>query len=228
MSEKDRDFGNEEGNEPEIWDEHRWEEFFRESDKRTDKYILLIEQYMDHPDRDRIIAEQMGWTHRLNESNDEDKDWLADFDMDEYEEGEEWKRLTGYEPTDFDQFDDLPIYQKAHDFAVDAKKMLNKNFADRDDESIQAFSRYVTIPPAKIAGGFGFGFDRESIGGNIANCKRGLYAANKVLDALYDIGEKELFDRELYLEYYSRAKEIRDELGIYIVELRERFKRGFK
>ncbi|WP_069130127.1 hypothetical protein [Rhodohalobacter halophilus] len=181
---------------------------------------------MDHPDRDRIIAEQMGWTHLLEDNDGENEEWLDEFDMDEVEEGDAWKRLTGYEPTDFDQFEDLPLYQKAHDFAVDAKKMLNKSFADRDDESIQTFSRYVTIPPAKIAGGFGFGFDRDSIGGNIANCKRGLNAANKVLDALYKIGEKELFDRELYLEYYGRAKEIRDELGIYIVELRERFSRG--
>ncbi len=226
MSEHDPYYGDEEGNEPEIWDEHRWEEFFRESDKRTDQYIELLNQYMDHPDRDRIITEQMGWTHLLDDDEDENKGWLDEFDTEEYEEGEAWKRLTGYEPTDFDRFEDLPLYQKAHDFAVDSKKMINKHFADRNDESVQTFSRFVTIPPAKIAGGFEFGFEIESIGGNIANCKRGLNAANKVLDALYEIGEKELLDRELYLEYYSRAKEVRDELAIYIVEQRERFRRG--
>ncbi|MGM0744133.1 MAG: hypothetical protein ACQETF_02440, partial [Bacteroidota bacterium] len=88
MSEEGRDFGDEEENEPEIWDEHQWEEFFRESDKRTDKYILLLEQYMDHPDRDRIIAEQMGWTHLLDDEDDESENWADEFIIEEYEEGE--------------------------------------------------------------------------------------------------------------------------------------------
>ena len=211
-------------NEPEIWDEYRWEEFFRESDKRTEKYSQLLDKYMDHPDRDRIIAEEMGWTHLLDEN--ESKDWIDEFDFDEYEEGEEWKRLTGYEPTAFDDFENLPVYRKAFDFAIDSMKMADEHLADSDDESVSTFCRTITIPSAKIAGGFGFGFEMDGVGGNIANCKRGLNAANQMLNALYEIGEKELLDRELYLEFYGRAKEVRDELGIYIVELRERFRRG--
>jgi len=225
MSEYEHHFRDGEEHDPEIWDEHRWEEFFRESDKQTNKYIRLFEKYMDHPDCNRIIAEEMGWTQISDENND-GKEWLDEFNLEEYKEGEEWKRLTGYEPADFDQFEDLPLYQIAHEFAIDAKKMINNRFANRNDESVQTFSRFVTIPSAKIAGGFSFGFDQDSIGGNIANCKRGLNAANKMLDALYDISEKELLDRDTYLEFYSRAKEVRDELAIYIVELRERFRRG--
>jgi len=225
MSEYEHHFRDREEHNPEIWDEHRWEEFFRESDKQTNKYIRLFEKYMDHPDCNRIIAEEMGWTQMSDENND-GKEWLDEFNLEEYKEGEEWKRLTGYEPADFDQFEDLPLYQIAHEFAIDAKKMINNLFANRNDESVQTFSRFVTIPSAKIAGGFSFGFDQDSIGGNIANCKRGLNAANKMLDALYDISEKELLDRDTYLEFYSRAKEVRDELAIYIVELRERFRRG--
>lgn len=220
-------FGGE--NEPEIWDEHRWEEFFREADKQTDLYIQLLEKYMDHPDRDKIVAEEMGWTHLLDETGNEYGHWLDEIDIidiDEVEEGEEWKRLTGYEPTDFDQFEDLPLYQKAFEFSIDSMNMADEHLADLDDESVRSFCRSITIPSAKIAGGFSFGFEMDSIGGNIANCKRGLNAANKMLNALYEIGEKELLDRELYLEYYGRAKEVRDELGIYIVEMRERFRRG--
>lgn len=226
MSEKNRFFGDEDENDPEIWDEDRWEEFLREADKRTDKYSQLLDEYMDHPDRDRIIFEEMGWSRLLDETDDEHKKWLDNFDIDEYEEGEEWKQLTGYEPTDFECVENLPLYQKAFDFTIDAMKMVNSRFADRNDNSIKIFARNVTIPPAKIAGGFGLGFEMESLGGNIANCKRGLNAANQILDALYEIGEKKLLDREIYLEYYARAKEVRDELAIYIVELRERFRRG--
>jgi len=226
MSEYNQPLGNEEENEPEIWDEHRWEEFFREADKRTDKYSQLLDKYMDHPERDRIIAEEMGWTHLLDEIDDDHEEWKDEIIIDEYEEGEEWKRATGYEPTDFDSFKNLPLYQRAFEFTIDAMNMVDEHLADEDDESVHAFCRSVTIPAAKIAGGFGFGFEMDSLGGNIANCKRGLNAANQMLNALYEIGDKELLDRDIYLEFYARAKEIRDELAIYIVELRERFRRG--
>ncbi|TVR13663.1 MAG: hypothetical protein EA391_13840 [Balneolaceae bacterium] len=213
-------------NEPEIWDEYRWEQFFRESDKRTDKYSQLLDEYMDHPDRDRIIAEEMGWTRLLDELEVESKDWIGEFDFNGYEEGEEWKRHTGHEPAEFDSFENFPLYQKAFSFAIDSIKMADEHLVDLDDESVRAFCRSIIVPSAKIAGGFSFGLEMESIGGNIANCKRGLIAANQMLNALYEIGEKEILDRELYLEFYGRAKEVRDELGIYIVELRERFRRG--
>lgn len=226
MSENNQPFGNEEENEPEIWNEHRWEEFFRESDKRTEKYSQLLDKYMDHPDRDKIIAEEMGWTHLIDDIDDDLETWMDEFIIDEYEEGEEWKRLTGYEPTDFDNFKNLPLYQKAFEFTVDSMNMVDEHLADVNDKSLNAFARTVTVPAAKIAGGFGFGFEMDSLGGNIANCKRGLNAANRMLDALYEIGDKELLDRDIYLEYYARAKEVRDELAIYIVELRERFRRG--
>ena len=117
---------------------------------------------MGNPDRDRIITEQMGWTQLLNDDNHENKDWLDEYTFEEYEEGKTWKRLTGYEPTDFDQFEELPLYQKAHDFAVDAKKMVNSRFRDRQYESIKPFAQNVTIPAAKVAGGFAFVFERES------------------------------------------------------------------
>ena len=38
----------------EIMDEFKWEEFFKENDKRVDKYIELFETYLDHPDRDEL------------------------------------------------------------------------------------------------------------------------------------------------------------------------------
>lgn len=44
------------------WDEFDYEKFMRECDARTDKYAELMDKYMDHPDRDRLIAKEMGWT----------------------------------------------------------------------------------------------------------------------------------------------------------------------
>ncbi len=44
------------------WDEFRCEQLLRESDMVGEKYRRLLEQYQDHPDSERIIAREMGWT----------------------------------------------------------------------------------------------------------------------------------------------------------------------
>jgi len=221
---------SEENEEPEIWDEHRWEEFMREADKRTDKFSSLFEEYIDHPDRERIIAREMGWDHMLDrmEQEDDASDELEEeFFVDEFDEGEEWKYATGYDvPTQFDDVENFPLYQKAYQFTLHSIRLVEEKLKEVNDEAVNAFASSVIIPPAKIAGAFGFGFELESLGGNIANNKRGLSAANRVLSALQDLRDKEILDQETFQEYYTLGKEVRDELAIYIVELRERFQRG--
>ncbi|MDZ7721030.1 MAG: hypothetical protein U5K72_19575 [Balneolaceae bacterium] len=152
--------------------------------------------------------------------------WDEFLDVNFVEEGEEWKQVTGYEPTEFDSVENLPVYQLAYQFTIDSINLIESRFENKNDESINAFAQSVIIPAAKIAGGFGMGFELEFIGGNIANCKRGLNAANRVLTALQEMRDKKILDQKTFQNFYSRGKEVRDELGIYIVELRERFRRG--
>lgn len=208
--------------EPEIWDEHRWEAFMQEADKRTEKYAGLLQKYLDHPDR--IVAIEMGWDHRLEETGGDD--WMDDFFSDEFEEGEEWKQRTGYEPTEIDTVEHFSIFQKASQLTLDSIHLVQSQFQDKEDEAINAFTESVLMPPSKIAGGFAMGFDMDSLGGNIANNKRGLTAANKTMTALQELRDKRLLDQNTFRQFYNRAKEVRDELAIYIVELRERFRSG--
>lgn len=42
-------------------DEFGYEKFMRESDARTDKYMEIREKYEGHPDREKIVAREMGW-----------------------------------------------------------------------------------------------------------------------------------------------------------------------
>jgi len=42
-------------------DEFGYEKFMRESDARTDKYMELLDKYEGHPDREKIVAREMGW-----------------------------------------------------------------------------------------------------------------------------------------------------------------------
>src|SRR5437764_2797460 len=49
------------GDEGREWDEFDYEQLLRESDARTNKYGELLDKYKDHPDRDRLVAREMGW-----------------------------------------------------------------------------------------------------------------------------------------------------------------------
>ncbi len=49
-----------------TWDEYDWERFLQQQDHKTEKYMELLEKYLDHPQRDQIIAREMGWTQLLN------------------------------------------------------------------------------------------------------------------------------------------------------------------
>src|SRR5713101_1611685 len=62
--------------EPErAWDEYDWERFLQQQDQKTEKYMELLEKYIDDPQRDEIIAREMGWTQILG-----DGDWSAEVD----------------------------------------------------------------------------------------------------------------------------------------------------
>src|ERR1700681_3856125 len=49
-----------------AWDEHDWERFLQQQDHKTEKYMELLEKYLDDPQRDQIIAREMGWSQLLD------------------------------------------------------------------------------------------------------------------------------------------------------------------
>src|SRR5207237_9547127 len=53
-------------------DEFGYEKLMRESDARTDKYIELLKKYEGHPDKEQIVAHEMGWTW-LEEARETDE-----------------------------------------------------------------------------------------------------------------------------------------------------------
>ncbi len=67
----------ESGGEERVWDEYDWERFLQQQDRKTEKYMELLERYLDDPNRDQIIAKEMGWHHLLDETG---KDWSANLD----------------------------------------------------------------------------------------------------------------------------------------------------
>ncbi len=69
--------GNPDDQPERVWDEYQWERFLQQQDRKTEHYMDLLEKYMDHPDRDQIIAREMGWNHLLDGA---EEDWIEEAD----------------------------------------------------------------------------------------------------------------------------------------------------
>jgi hypothetical protein len=81
------------------WTEAEWERFIYERDIRTARYGDLLETLRNDPNRDAIIAREMGWDYLLDDEDNQDI------------EGPE-----GDSPDDFDEFVDSESAGEADDF----------------------------------------------------------------------------------------------------------------
>lgn len=81
---------------------------------------------------------------------------------------------------------------------------------------------------AKIAGGHSFGFEQDYIGANIAYSKKALLSANHGLELMQGLKKKNLFTKRQYQELHARLFELRNDVGIYIQELRDQFRLGLE
>ncbi|MEM1041322.1 MAG: hypothetical protein AAGI91_01720 [Bacteroidota bacterium] len=222
-----------------IWDEHRWEDFLRESDRRTDLYMRYWDQYVrrippppeDAPEAAReawerglhaYLARKMGW-----DQHDGDLPlWLEDFDAEPEDDGEAWKAGLGEAYPEAQDVRDLPLYQRAFAFGstvMDWAETVPEG--DKDTVFVDFCSNALQVG-AKVAGGHGMGYDLEALGGNIAVTKRGLHAANRALAALQQLRREPFMEEATYRRLYEQTYEVRNAVGLHVQHLRERFERG--
>jgi hypothetical protein len=217
-------------NDEKPMDEFEWEEFLKKSDAIAAKYATLMEKYMDDPNRDEIIAREMGWN--TGEENDGvERPWLDEMDdaieeMLEDERSEAWKKNAGIE-TEEDAMEKDPLYAMGLSFAVDSIKWCD-GLPDevKDDADMKRAMENLMVPAAKIAGASASEDeeeDKDMLGLRLANYKRGLQAANIALTSLGAVGAKGLISSESLFPIIKRATELRNALAVRIVEVRERF-----
>jgi hypothetical protein len=212
----------------EIWDEFKWEEFMKKQDKRVERYMELFYRYHDDPDRDEIIAREMGW--KGIPGNFYADEHQSSMESEEWQDGEEWKAAVGFESDEHlevQHYKHLPVYRLAHEFALKAFYIAEQlSDSVSKDSAVVDFVSGAMITSARIAGGTGLGSDMEELGGNIAFCKRGLAAANLAITALREMMEKKIIGDSSYRELLEEAAEVRNAIAIHILELREKFRRG--
>lgn len=222
------------------WTEEQWLAEFRRSDVRSAKFGELLETLADHPDRDAIIAREMGWDDDEEESDSlEEPSFEAGDEFDDVEEDDEAASSEPHDPTDLLHDDDdddraeglpllsdVPAYQVAIELAhyvIDLNNRLGDLEFDcvHHDELFSEAMGNVLIPSAKLRGGHSHGYDDE-ICANIVCNRFALEAAEKAQAALVELDPAGVLPAEYRTEVLPRLSELIKLLNERIAEMRKR------
>lgn len=203
-----------------VWDEYDWERFLQQQEQRTERYMELIEKYMDHPDRDAIIAREMGWTHFMGE---ESKEWEDEVDA-EFEAGLAQGSVVESEHTPFG-FEKHPIYRMALAFTSELDEIFDGTPSTvQEHPATITLNSQATLAAAKLAAALNDD-DVDEIGMSIAYLKRALKAIHSGLDAVMQLAEGKLIDPDRFGRLRERLFHIRDGIVVIMGDLRSEFRR---
>jgi len=216
-----------ESDEPDrIWDEYDWERFLQQQDRKTEKYMELLERYIDDPNRDQIIAREMGWNHLLDK---EGRDWektvdsLFDEELIADAEGGEGE---DDEDDSEDGFEVHPLYQASFALTVWIDQLFEEVKDLQNQPAAVKLSTHVAIASAKLAAALSDD-DVDEIGMTIAYLKRALKAIMTAIDGAMQLRKDGTIDADRFGTLNQRLFQIRDGIiqlmGEYRTEWRRRF-----
>jgi hypothetical protein len=197
-----------------AWSEYDWERFLQQQDKRTEKYMDLLERYLDHPQRDQIIAAEMGWTH-LTHSEEE---WLEEAELTESDE----EAVAADEET----FQHNELYQAAFALTVWIDKMFDRNEALQNEPAAVKLATHSALASAKLAAALS-NDDGDEIGMTIAYLKRALKAITTALEGAAQLREQRLITPRQLNAVDERLFQVRDGIVTLMGQYRGEWLRRF-
>jgi hypothetical protein len=210
--------------EPErMWDEYDWERFLQQQDGKTEKYMQLLETYLDDPRRDEIIAREMGWTQLLDE-----KDWSAEVDalLDETA-GEEQESEIDNTVAPSETFQEHDLYRAAFDLTLWIDQLFDQNATLQNEPAAVKLATHAALASAKLAAALS-GDHLDEIGMTIAYLKRALKAITTSMNAAAQLRKAAgLISRSEYLVLQQRLFEVRDGIVSLMGEYRAEWRRRF-
>src|SRR6476659_4169397 len=197
--------------EPErMWDEYDWERFLQQQDGKTEKYMQLLETYLDDPRRDEIIAREMCWTQFLDETATEEEE----SDVDD----------TGVSGETFQEHD---LYRAAFDLTLWIDQLFDQNPALQHEPAAVKLATHAALASAKLAAALS-GDHLDEIGMTIAYLKRALKAITTSMNAAAQLRKAAgLISRSEYLVLQQRLFEVRDGIVSLMGEYRGEWRRRF-
>ncbi|MEO5721160.1 MAG: hypothetical protein ABIR71_06795 [Chthoniobacterales bacterium] len=209
-----------------AWDEYEWERFLQQQDHKTEKYMELLEKYLDHPERDQIIAREMGWTQLLqgDEWTDEVDALLADEASsdgvtDEIDESEKPEGT-------LDGFEDHSLYRAAFALTVRIDHLFDGNPTLQNEPSAVKLATHSALASAKLAAALSDD-DVDEIGMTIAYLKRALKAITVSMEAGRAMLAERLVTSREHSVLEQRLFQVRDGIITLMGEYRGEWLRRF-
>ncbi len=207
-----------------VWDEFKWERFLQEQDEKTEKYMELMEKYVDDPRRDEIIAREMGWPELLDttEQAEEiealaDEDWISDDDT--YSIGDDQL----IEP---DGFEDHALYKAAFGLTIWIDQLFDDHPSLQNNPGAIKLATHSALASAKLAAALSDD-DADEIGMTIAYLKRALKAIMTSMEGAAQLLAQKQISPTQHNALEQRLFQVRDGIislmGTYRGEWRRRF-----
>lgn len=211
-----------ESDEPEkIWDEYDWERFLQQQDRKTEKYMELLERYIDDPNRDQIIAREMGWYHLLDKDGEK---WAEE--VDSHFEEELAADDAGDAESEEEGFEVHPLYQSSFALTVWIDQLFDGFSGLQNQPSAVRLSTQAAVASAKLAAALSDD-DIDEIGMTIAYLKRALKAITVGIEAAVQLRKDVGLDDDRFAALNQRLFHIRDGvialMGEYRMEWRRRY-----
>jgi hypothetical protein len=198
--------------------EFEWENLLKQSDARTAKFHKLFEKYVDHPDREALIAREMGW-----KSVENHKDV---YPLQNTSGGEEYPSNV-VKATDWicDETGCLhhPLSYKIMNKSVEMHNYCRElEVFEKNKDVVDMISQFQ-ITGVKISGALDhLGLEDETDNGFIIAClKRALSFLHLSIAASEKVSNKNLLPQSKIVEYRQILFEVREE----ILNLMNRFRK---
>ena len=217
----------------------RWITLLQENSDELEAVDAFIEEELQIEEAYFPDEEDEDWDDELDddlddffydEFEDDEQDFLFDDIEDDFDEGENWKELSeDYAMSNYGSIETLTIYNEGRELAAYILQWSEGIHPKYLTKEYNEFVANILKIGAKLAGGYSFGFEQDFLGGNIVYNKKALYCANDALHILEDNLKKAPFmSNSHYIKLHERLFELRNDIGIYVQELRERFRMGFE
>ena len=209
--------------EPEkAWDEYDWERFLQQQDSKTERYMELFEKHIDDPNRDQIIAQEMGWTHLLDQSAEEadEVEFDSGFESDQEPEEEETDESSE------EAFEAHPLYQSAFSLTIWIDQLFDEMPNVASNPTAVKMASHVAVASAKLAAALS-DQEAEEIGMTIAYLKRALRAISTGLETATQIATEGILKPRQFEELYQRLFHVRDSIIVMMGDLRAEWRRRY-
>ncbi|HZR04634.1 MAG TPA: hypothetical protein VFA61_02255 [Candidatus Udaeobacter sp.] len=210
--------------EPErVWDEYQWERFLQQQEGKAEKYMRLLEEYLDDPQRDAIIAREMGWTQLLDT-----RDWSADLDaLPDEEMDDQEDRVIDETFGSAETFEEHDLYRAAFALTIWIDHLFDRNASLPSEPAAVKLATQAALANAKLAAALSSDSLSE-IGMTIAYLKRALKAITISMDAAAQLRKiAGLVTRSQYAVLRQRLFQVRDGIVTLMGEYRGEWRRRF-